>query len=553
MKLKIYSLALILLFSTKTFSQVPSWQWLIGAGGTRDDIAISTALDPNGNIYTTGYSDSPTITFDTITLTNVTFGQSSFFIAKYDPTGHVVWARSAGGSFAGGNVVVDVNGNSYVTGSFYSDSLIFGNDTLLNAGAGHPDIFLVKYSSVGNPIWAKRFGGSLWSNYDVGRNISIDGAGNLYLSGYFDSPSIIFGSITLNNPSPSYNYAMFLAKFDPNGNCIWANRAGGQESGSGLIYLSNAVSDLAGNIVVIGNFQDTVYFDTTSLTTPSNSHAIFIAKYDSSGHNLWARKSISTNSDIGVSAAIDNNGNVYALGNFSSQIITFDTTTLTNVGGIDVCLIKYSPNGTVLWAKAAGDAIGNGGFKVVTNSIGDLYFLAYFFGPNIIFGGDSLPDPSSALNNVFLLKCNTNGNLLWSTTVSHSISVDGNDLACDVSGNIIVTGYNELDLTLGIHTLLNPDGFPNLFLAKMDNTNSVENINSFSFLNVFPNPGNGRINFINSDKISEILISDIEGKCVYYSKPESKNCSMEIVEPGIFIARITTNKGVHFRKILVIK
>ena len=57
------------------------------------------------------------------------------FIVKYDSNGNVLWAKSAGGIYndAGLSCSTDVNGNIIATGVFLSPSITFGTTTLTNA------------------------------------------------------------------------------------------------------------------------------------------------------------------------------------------------------------------------------------------------------------------------------------------------------------------------------------------------------------------------------------------------------------------------------------
>ena len=76
--------------------------------------------------------------------------------------GNIIWAKSAGGTgndFSNG-ITTDASGNIYMTGSFGSSSITFGSNILINAGVNYSDIFIVKYDSSGNVLWAKREGES---------------------------------------------------------------------------------------------------------------------------------------------------------------------------------------------------------------------------------------------------------------------------------------------------------------------------------------------------------------------------------------------------------
>ncbi len=127
-----------------------------------------------------------------------------------------LWAKNEGGTSNdfSTSIVADVSGNTYVTGRFFSSTITFGPTTLINADntAATHDIFISKYDPAGNLLWAKREGGSL---NDAGQSISVDAAGNIYVAGYFYSPTIAFGAIILTKTG---NYNMFFVKYDPAGN-----------------------------------------------------------------------------------------------------------------------------------------------------------------------------------------------------------------------------------------------------------------------------------------------------------------------------------------------
>ena len=92
----------------------------------------------------------------------------------------------------GYSVAVDALGNAYVTGNFDSPTINFGSYTLTNTGIRN--IYLVKYDASGNVLFAKSAMGTEW---DEGYSVAVDACGNAYMTGYFDSPTIIFDSFTL--------------------------------------------------------------------------------------------------------------------------------------------------------------------------------------------------------------------------------------------------------------------------------------------------------------------------------------------------------------------
>ncbi|MBI3502643.1 MAG: SBBP repeat-containing protein, partial [Bacteroidetes bacterium] len=135
-KIFLLTSAILHLTSYIVSAQSPAYLWAQHAGGTSYDEGRSIATDANGNVLVTGIFQSSTITFGTTTLTNANAGYPDIFIVKYDASGNVLWAKSAGGTSAdyGYGIAADANGNVLVTGYFLSPAITFGTTTLTNAG-----------------------------------------------------------------------------------------------------------------------------------------------------------------------------------------------------------------------------------------------------------------------------------------------------------------------------------------------------------------------------------------------------------------------------------
>src|ERR1035438_5952955 len=87
------------------------------------------------------------------------------------------WAAAAGGlsSDEGYSIISDLNGGKYVTGYFQSPIIVFGSDTLHNMGGA--SVFIVKYNSSDQVVWAKSSSGS---GSDIGRSITLGEDGTVY-------------------------------------------------------------------------------------------------------------------------------------------------------------------------------------------------------------------------------------------------------------------------------------------------------------------------------------------------------------------------------------
>ena len=167
--------------------------------------ALGICSDASNNIYITGWF-MYSIVFSNDTLSN--YGTASVYTAKYDSSGNAIWGRSPGGTGNdfGNSICRTIGSNVVVTGYFESSYLNFGGIPVLNANVGFDDIFVVEYDANGNSIWATGIGDSD-NDFGMGTCSGIDGS--TYVTGYFGSYSLNFGSSTvINNGS----YDMFLAK-----------------------------------------------------------------------------------------------------------------------------------------------------------------------------------------------------------------------------------------------------------------------------------------------------------------------------------------------------
>ena len=303
-----------------------NWLWANKAGGTGWDYGYGIAVDANGNSYVTGAFAESAI-FGTTTLTSS--GGSDIFVAKLDSSGNWLWAKQAGGTDYddGYGIVVDINGNSYVTGIFYSSNCSFGSTTLTSSGGS--DIFVAKLDINGNWLWAKQAGGT---SGDSGNGIAVDANGNSYITGGFKE-SATFGTTTLTS-SGYYDYDIFVTKLDIDGNWLWAKQAGGTgDEGSNSIAV-----DANGNSYITSGFEESVNFGTTTLTS-SGYLDIFVAKIDHNGNWLWAKQAGGAIDDCGYDIALDANGNSYVTG-FFMESANFGTTTLTSSGDRDIFVAK---------------------------------------------------------------------------------------------------------------------------------------------------------------------------------------------------------------------
>jgi len=301
--------------------------------------------DGLGNIYTIGHF-SQQATFvpgrGGITLTGTNTWET--YIAKYDSNGNVSWAKKIGGYLIFGyDLAVDNSQNVYAVGSFNSD-VDFGSGITLNSSNG--GAFYAKYDNLGNALWAKKIEGAV-QTYDM----ELDNSNNIYLAGNFTSSTATIGTTTLSNNGAA---DAFFAKFDSQGNPVWAKSVGGTHNDA----ISNLKLDGSGNIYIGGSFHTVVNFGKTTLVAPWLQMVIsngvtttylnpssdgFFAKYDNNGTEQFAKQiGLNDNNPDGVhTLSLDNAGNLLVGGLFSGTSYFNSTSTLSSPNGYNLFMAKY--------------------------------------------------------------------------------------------------------------------------------------------------------------------------------------------------------------------
>jgi hypothetical protein len=201
----------------------------------------ATVTDNAGNCLLVGSFGSGTTSFGAFTLTNR--GSTDIFMAKYSSSGNVIWAQSAGGTGTdeGWDIAVDANRDCYVTGTSSSSGAQFGNVVL--TGTDH--CFVAKYRAGGGLAWVKRIDKTPWAGVPL--RISVDQLGNPLLSA--DVP--IEEEETTIIPS-------FIAKLNAEGDELWRKQVKGFDLGNAwdrrvFWPTSRVTADSANNLYIAGN------------------------------------------------------------------------------------------------------------------------------------------------------------------------------------------------------------------------------------------------------------------------------------------------------------
>jgi Secretion system C-terminal sorting domain/Beta-propeller repeat len=515
--------------SCTIFAQTPVVNWANNFGGGNMEQGNSIAVDVFGNSYVTGSYRSDTIINGIDTITNA--GGDDIFLAKYNPSGSILWVKSLGGTLSdvGRSLAIDNNGNCYLTGYFSSATMSVGSFVLTNNGG--TDIFLVKYDNVGNELWVQSGGGSA---FDAGVSVSVDSSGNSYLTGNFQSNTIVFGLDTLVCGG---NGDIFIVKYDFMGNALWARSTAGTFHGN----VFSITCDYSGSSYITGYFSSPVAIFNSDTLFSNGGMDLFIVKFSPMGYTLWAESSQGIADEVGYDITLGGGGSVFVTGSYWYSSAIFGTDTLPNFGNEDIFVAKYDTSGLAQWARGWGGSGWEAGNSITADQIGNCYFTGYFQSSNVVFGFDTLF--SNGMADVFVAKYSPFGNMLWLTSAGGSFNDEGYSIALDGNSACYISGYFKNDsIVFGSDTLLN-NGSEDAFVVKLDNM-IITNYCGFQIvggMSVFPNPATNNITVTwLTPNVNTFTLLDASGRAArtYNVSGTQAQLSLEGLASGVYFLSV---------------
>jgi hypothetical protein len=438
-------------------------------GSSTNEVPNAVATDSLGNIFVAGYF-AGTTDFDPSSAVDsaTSNGLGDAFIAKYSPTGSLIWSQEFGGSEDDQIIAmaIDTSNNIYVTGTFKTTvdfDYTAGSESVTANGSG-TDIFVSKITSNGARLWTKTFGGN--NANDTAYAISVDASGNVISTGVFQG-TVDFdpGAGTSSVASSGSFNDIYVQKLNTNGEFIWVKTLANSQSNDearGIATFSN------GDVAIVGGFgANTIAtdFDPGSgvfgLLAGSVNHNIFIWKLNSDGTFGWA-KSVgnAATADRAYAVTIDSNSNVYTTGAFqSSAAFSPAGETLTAQAGYDAFVTKHNSSGEFQWVKHFAGSGNEYGRSLATDSASNVYVTGAFsasldLNPN---AGSNLVNTVGATD-LFISKMNSSGDYLWAKNLGSTSTDTFITSAIDINQNYFTTGYvsGSVAITSNSSTLNTP-------------------------------------------------------------------------------------------------
>jgi len=349
--------------SVKTATNPLGWEWVTKDYDAGYVWTREVEVDTYGNTYVSGIFRGGSLSLDYHHALNN--GGLDVFVAKFTSVGDCVWLTTFGGSLDEHveDMIVDPLGDVYVVGSYDSPQFNASSSVLNNSGSRDGFVVSIGQNS-GTISWGNSVNGVGFDNIT---GVTLDSTGNLVYSGWTASPQFTINGTTLNNSGDTDFFVLWGFS-----NGSWDQ--GRIYGGSGKEQAHDIAADGNGKVMIVAEFTtSSLTLDQTSIThgggTGSDS---LVMRVDRAGVE-WVRKPICSYNDRAWSVDVDSAGNVFVAGeimaNTSWSYITWGSIQLSIQGYKTSYIVKFSNVGAIGWALGTYIDHGGSSYYVLNPSI----------------------------------------------------------------------------------------------------------------------------------------------------------------------------------------
>ncbi len=357
-------------------------QWSTFYGGPVREFGLNVAVDNSGNVFMVGHSlSAPGSIVATPGSHQPVFGGIwDAYLVKFNSNGIRQWGTYYGGSGLehGNGVACDAAGNVYITGKTDESTanIIATPGSHQSVFGGIEDCFLAKFNTNGVRQWATYYGGS---GTDVGRGVTVDAAGNVYITGWTDNTvaNVIGSPGSHQNTFGGGNLDAFIAKFNSNGVRQWGTQYGG--NGTDMAY--DCAIDIFGNVYMAGKTASTNSISSSSAhqtTFGGGPQDAFLVSFNSNGVRNWGTYYGGSGDEESWGCAIHVTGHINIVGHTTTSSGTAVATPGThqpNFGGgsWDAFIAQFDTAGVRTWGSYYGETGDEVGYGCTTDNALHIY------------------------------------------------------------------------------------------------------------------------------------------------------------------------------------
>jgi hypothetical protein len=403
-------------------------------GGSLNEVAQAVIATQDGGFAVLGHVQS-----NDGDVTDKTDESFDFWLLKFNANAELEWSKTYGGSGDDrGRSLIQTQDGGYALLGYTTSS---DGDVFMNNGSR--DFWLIKTDSQGTIIWERSYG---YSGSDEGTHLIETSDSQLLLAGVMDVTASGGQGNSGRNTNRHAGGDYWVLKVSQTGNLLWSRYYGGSftDTPNGIVENSN-------NEFIIAGSSDS---DDVDISGNKGSYDFWVVKAASDGNLVWEESFGGTEIDEARGIAYSNDGNFVVVGDTRSS----DVDVSSNNGAADVWITKISDSGNLIWEESIGGSnfdvprsirnTGDGGFIIAGSSR----------------SSNGAVSSNQGQNDAWVLKMNSNGQLIWEKTFGGSEIDFGYDAVELSNGSVILVG--ETNSSNG--DVIENKGFTDLLIIKID-------------------------------------------------------------------------------------
>ncbi len=264
--------------------------------------------------------------------------------------------------------------------------------------------------------------------------------------------NVIIAGKTLSKDLPVTNgsryssgFDLFVAKFDYAGKRLWATYYGGRESD----YIGDVEVDPAGHIYVTGWTWDKNFPVTPDCFQPNHlggKNEGILIKFNRNGQREWATYVGGYSEEHLYALTIDNQFNVITAGWTRSTNFPNGEPPINSKSGLeDITLVSFSNAGDYRWSTMLGGDTAETANDLAFDISGNIILTGWTRSRNFLITNDAQQSHIGGFWDAVVAKFSITGNLVYSSFLGGSGNDFGTALDVDSFNNIFVTGYTTSD------------------------------------------------------------------------------------------------------------
>lgn len=505
--MKLYlTITLLFLSIFSCFSQ----QWGTSTFGQYVNEANDVELNANGEAYIAGYLTGETA-FNASTVISGIAGNGDIYIAKYAPSGNLIWEKTFGGNYSDRaiDLAIGPDQNIVVTGQFFG-TVHFDNVTLTSSG-NSKDIFLVKLDPQGNVIWARSEGGNMAEN---AFGVTVDHQNQVILTGQFQGSAIIGNNSFTSTTDPNTNqpsFDFFIAKYTDSGSPLWSLYGEAPYEDRGLAV----AVDNQNNIFFTGQFSKNLSFASNTYLNPGYNIG-FLSKLSPSGQLVFFNQ-LKAGMTNPYDLEVNTDNEVIVTGDFLGNLNYYDAAGIHSVQNPydkHIFILKTANNGNYQWSYSLGSNNEISARSVSMDPHKDIFVTGYFkCDLSQIHDTATATFNSVGFKDPYLLKIDNSGQFVYIKHFGGKMDDEGHGVAIRQNDKPFICGSFTKDLNFAYQpnitvvynsnhdlNLYSGPEQPHHFLAGDSTRNSflVNHVNStYPVLNYYMNlPNDSLIGYV---------------------------------------------------------